>query len=71
MLAATPPVNVEVEVFAPVTLMKPWNVEVPVVAPWIVVVAVVPTYSTFAPSAAVAKFELIVEVEVNAPVTLI
>ena len=39
-----PPVNVEVEFELPCTLRYPWKVEVPVVLPWMVVVAVVPTY---------------------------
>ena len=36
------PENVEVEL-VPDTVRKPWRVEVPVVVPWIVEVAVVPT----------------------------
>ena len=43
-LAASPPVKVEVEVTAPVTFKKPCKVEVPVVLPWMVEVAVLPTY---------------------------
>ena len=43
-VAASPPENVDVE-FVPTTLINPWIVEVPVVLPWMVVVAVPPTYS--------------------------
>lgn len=42
--AASPPEKVEVE-FVPTTFKNPWTVEVPVVLPWIVVVALLPTKS--------------------------
>lgn len=41
-VASRPPANVEVEL-VPNTERKPWIVEVPVVPPWMVVVATRPT----------------------------